>query len=386
MMRQSTMLGLTFWAVLMISAGSASAAAVLFGGQTVTVAETLADPTDLWVAPDDLTRINGFVLKSEGACLDDICIPVPRGDDNNMVVSRDGKTWFNVTELARKLGQAYASDAQAGVWSFAEIPAVRGAELQSAVAPDFALKDRTGKVVHLSDFRGKKVLLNTWASWCGCRTDLPGWQAIYSELEGQGFEIISAAQDAGGEAAAGPWFDRSKATFTQIVDENHTISALYNMVNVPTGVWINEEGIIVRPPETAYSSNVELKLGAKTLSSNGADYVAALRDWVEKGSASAFAMAPDQVTAKMAPRTADQARAEALFQLGVYFNRAGDSERANRYWEQAEQLRPESWNYHRQDWSFTPAEAGPNWMKKFQGLGDKEYYPKLDLPPAGEQN
>ena len=47
------------------------------------------------------------------------------------------------------------------------------------------------------------------------------------------------------------------------MDENHTISALYNMVNVPTGVWINEDGIIVRPPETAYSSNVELEMQGK---------------------------------------------------------------------------------------------------------------------------
>ena len=90
-------------------------------------------------------------------------------------------------------------------------------------------------------------------------------------MKDQGFEIISAAQDSGGEAAAGPWFDRAHATFTQIVDETHLISSLYNMVNVPTGVWINEKGIIVRPPETAYSSNVELTMGGKKLSSNGAD-------------------------------------------------------------------------------------------------------------------
>mgnify|MGYP002623946123 CR=1 FL=1 len=149
----------------MVSAQPADAATVLFGGEAIEVTETLADPTDLWVAPEDLTRINGFELKPEGACLDEICIPIPRGADSGFVVERDGKTWFNVTEFAKKIGQGYAADAEAGVWSFAEIPAVRSAQLRSAVAPDFSLKDRKGNVVHLSDFRGKKVLLNTWASW-----------------------------------------------------------------------------------------------------------------------------------------------------------------------------------------------------------------------------
>lgn len=166
------------------------------------------------------------------------------------------------------------------------------------------------------------------------------------------------------------------------MDENHTISSLYNMVNVRTGVWIDEQGIIVRPPETAYSSDVELKVGGRTLKANGADYVAALRDWVAKGPSSAFAMTPEQVTAKMSPRTADEAKAEALFQLGLHFQRTGDDVRANRYWQEAQALRPDSWNYHRQDWSFTPAEAGRNWLQKFQQLGDRDYYPKLELPSA----
>ncbi len=156
------------------------------------------------------------------------------------------------------------------------------------------------------------------------------------------------------------------------------------MVNVPTGVWIDEKGMIVRPPETAYSSNVELKMAGKVLSSKGADYVAALKDWVAKGPESVYAMKPEQVVAKMSPRTEDQAKAEAYFQLGLHFQRLNDKERAEKYWHEAETLRPESWNYHRQDWSFTPAEAGANWLKKFQGLGDKEYYPKPDLAPPAQ--
>ena len=141
----------------------AESAVVLFEGKTIDVGKTLKDPNDLWVTPEDLTRINGFVMKPQGACLDDICIPV--NNDTNFVVTRKGQQWVNATELARKLNQAYVADAKTNVWSFAPIPATFASYLDSAIAPDFELKDRDGNVVRLSDFRGKKVLLGTWASW-----------------------------------------------------------------------------------------------------------------------------------------------------------------------------------------------------------------------------
>ena len=152
------------------------------------------------------------------------------------------------------------------------------------------------------------------------------------------------------------------------------------MVNVPTGVWINEEGVIVRPNEVAYSSATELTLGGKKLSAAGDEYVAALRDWVAKGADSVYAMSPEEIAKRTAPRTNNDALAEAHFQLGVHFNGSGNDELANKHWESAQVLRPDSWNYHRQDWSFTPKEAGKNWMEKFLGLGDEEYYEPLDLP------
>ncbi len=145
--------------------GKNAGATVLYQDRVVEVGRTLDDPNDLWVVPADLPRINDFVLKPEGACLADLCVPVRQDRDSQLFVTRGGQGWFNVTELARRLTQAFVVDREHAVWSFGNIPVTRNAFLQSAMAPDFALPDRDGKTVRLSDFRGKKVLLVTWASW-----------------------------------------------------------------------------------------------------------------------------------------------------------------------------------------------------------------------------
>lgn len=143
----------------------AGRATVLYQDRVVEIARRLADPNDLWVAPEDLPRVNDFVLKPEGACLDELCVPVRQDRDSELFVTRAGQGWFNVTELAQRLQQSFVVDHEHAVWSFGNIPVTRNAFLQSAMAPDFALPDREGKLVRLSDFRGKKVLVITWASW-----------------------------------------------------------------------------------------------------------------------------------------------------------------------------------------------------------------------------
>ena len=141
------------------------ATTVLYEDRTTRVEETLADPNDLWVRPAALPAVNGFELKPEGACIDDICVPVKQDEDSEMFVTRSGVAWFNVTELARRVQQPYAVDHDAAVWSFGAIPARRASFYQKGMAPDFALPDRNGNEVTLADFDGMKVLLLTWASW-----------------------------------------------------------------------------------------------------------------------------------------------------------------------------------------------------------------------------
>ena len=205
---------------------------------------------------------------------------------------------------------------------------------------------------------------------------MPVWQSIYEELKDQNFEIISFAEDTGGEEAAGGVFDAANVTYTAIIDVDHTISSLYNFVNVPSGVWIDEEGRIVRWNEGTYAA--QHKLG--TIEFGSDLYVPALKDWLEKGAESEYVWTPEEVAAHIIPRTDDAEKAEPTFKLGVYFQQQGDEERANKYWEESQRLNPGSWNFHRQDWSFTPSEAGANWLKKVQTLGDKPYYQPMDLP------
>ncbi len=115
--------------------------------------------------PAELPRINDFELKPEGACYEDICVPVTQSEDSDIFVRRQGEAWFNVTELADRLQQPYVVDHASQTFSFGAVPVTRARFTEQAQAPDFSLKDREGKSVSLSDFKGKKIMLLTWASW-----------------------------------------------------------------------------------------------------------------------------------------------------------------------------------------------------------------------------
>lgn len=141
------------------------AVTILSGDRILTLQQTQFDGADLWIQPDDLKRVNDFELKPSGACLAEICIPVIQSGDEALVRISEEKTWFNLTGFARKLDQAFVADTASRVWSFGEITAARGSFFNDGIAPDFSVPDRTGKQISLSDFRGKKILLLTWASW-----------------------------------------------------------------------------------------------------------------------------------------------------------------------------------------------------------------------------
>jgi hypothetical protein len=143
-----------------LDAKQSAAVTALYDGRAIALDGVSLDPAHpdaLWIKKTDLPRVNGFELKPQGACRADICIPVPRAMTRG--------AYFNLTAFAQRVGQRMIADPVARVWSFGEIPVVRGSFLEGRIAPDFVVPDRGGRPVRLSQFRGKKVLLVTWASW-----------------------------------------------------------------------------------------------------------------------------------------------------------------------------------------------------------------------------
>lgn len=203
-------------------------------------------------------------------------------------------------------------------------------------------------------------------------------------MKDRNFELIAAAQDTGGAAAADKFYDFAKATFTALIDTQHAVSSAFQFVNVPMGVWIDEDGRVVRPAEPAWSSDNTLKIGAKSIVTEGKPYLAALRDWVANGKNSVYALSDEEFARRVKPRSEAEMLAEANFKLAVWFQtKAGNRELAAKYFAEAQKLNPDDWNYHRQDWSFTPREADKKWNEKFQAT-EKPYYAPLELkaPPA----
>jgi hypothetical protein len=164
-----------------------------------------------------------------------------------------------------------------------------------------------------------------------------------------------------------------------LVDTNHDVSTAFQFINVPTGVWIDEKGRVVRPGEPAWNTDQVMKFGNKQLLTEGTTYLTGIRDWVQNGDKSIYALSDAEFTKRVQPPSATAAEADVSFKLAVWFHDKGKNDLALKYWQHAQQLNPDDWNYHRQEWSFT-GEAGKKWLDKFGKTPEGTYYPKLDMP------
>jgi AhpC/TSA family len=156
--------------VCLIAAGVSQAAGsirrvVIFDGVATDVTAADEQSKDLWVTMNDLTRATKFVVKPQGVCRDQLCFPIPKAKKSDFISKRGSVTWFNLSEFARLVKQPVAVDEKNGVWYFGARPDDQNAYLESLEAPNFTLPDMNGRMHSLSDFKGKKVLLVTWASW-----------------------------------------------------------------------------------------------------------------------------------------------------------------------------------------------------------------------------
>ena len=146
------------------AAAKAVRATIVYDDVPTEVASAGTDGGQLWITTTDLTRATRFALKPQGVCRDQLCFPVPKARASEFVRKGPGATLFNLLAFAQLVNQPVTHDEALSTWYFG-LRSDQRLGLASLRAPDFSLPDMNGKMHSLSDFRGKKVLLVTWASW-----------------------------------------------------------------------------------------------------------------------------------------------------------------------------------------------------------------------------
>ena len=111
-------------------------------------------------------------------------------------------------------------------------------------APDFSLETLDGEMVKLSDFEGKKVVVNFWATWCKpCREEMPDLQSVYEQKE-KDVVILAVNMDAHNDVKG--FIDSYSVTFPILLDEEDEVADLYQIISLPTTYFIDERGKIVQ--------------------------------------------------------------------------------------------------------------------------------------------
>jgi cytochrome c biogenesis protein CcmG/thiol:disulfide interchange protein DsbE len=115
-------------------------------------------------------------------------------------------------------------------------------------APDFVLKDANGAPVKLSDYKGKVVLLNFWATWCGpCALEIPWFMEFEQQYKSQGFAVLGVSMDDDGWTAVKPYISEHKVNYRVLLGDD-SVSQLYGGLDaLPTTYIIDRDGKIAFP-------------------------------------------------------------------------------------------------------------------------------------------
>jgi peroxiredoxin len=112
-------------------------------------------------------------------------------------------------------------------------------------APDFQLRDLAGNLVSLTQFRGKVVLLNFWATWCGpCRVEMPAMEQLYRTLSRKEFEILAISTDAQGAVVTRPFQKEMGFTFPVLHDADYQVGLAYGARSLPLTFMVDRQGIV----------------------------------------------------------------------------------------------------------------------------------------------
>ncbi len=203
------------------------------------------------------------------------------------------------------------------------------------------------------------------------------WQARRDELAPKGFELVAVGLDTVGNDGCRAFIEAAQPKHPSLIDRHHVLADLFGITNIPQSVWIDEQGVIVRPAEAAPAPPrverrsrlempgqapqrmVDMMTEAAKIPNDAAAYHAALDDWVENGAKSRFAHTPEEVIERSRPRDADHALGHAHFALACELEIRGDHAGAVRHYREAHRLVPESWTFRRQAWSLEKVGDGP---------------------------
>lgn len=134
-------------------------------------------------------------------------------------------------------------------------------------APEFALKDADGKVVKLSDFKGKVVLLNFWATWCGpCKIEIPWFVEFEQNYRDKGLVVLGVAMDDDGWSAVKPFIASHKVNYRMVIGDDMTAQKYGGVESLPTSFVIDKQGRIAAThvglvSKKEYSNDIAQLLG-----------------------------------------------------------------------------------------------------------------------------
>jgi hypothetical protein len=212
------------------------------------------------------------------------------------------------------------------------------------------------------------------------------WRALRDELHPKGLELVTVGLDTLGAEGCRAFIEAAAPTHPSLVDRHHVLADRFGITNIPMSVWIDESFTIVRLAESAPAPPGErarnappvdpqalpermraMMAEAARIPSDAEVYHAALRDWVERGAASRYALSPDEVVARSRPRDARVATGHAHFALATHLETLGNHARAVHHFREAHRLVPESWTFRRQAWSLEQVEAAGPFARFWQG-------------------
>ncbi len=123
--------------------------------------------------------------------------------------------------------------------------AERGVVKVGDVAPNFQLRDLAGNMVSLSQLRGKIVLLNFWATWCGpCRVEMPAMEQLYRTFPRKEFEILAVSTDPQGAVVTRPFQQEMGFTFPILHDSEYRVGLTYGARTLPMTFMVDRQGVI----------------------------------------------------------------------------------------------------------------------------------------------